>query len=367
MAPKRTSAPTIVDVAREAGVSRATASRALSRYGRIAPATVESVERAAQRIGYRPNNIAQSMRAGKTQTIGLVMLADMTNAFFARATKAIVTSAKAAGYQVLVANTDEDPAVEQQAVETLLQMQVDGLIVVPSTSDEHGHLSPDHLRGTPVVLVDRRLDELSLSSITTDDVGGAAAAVRHAVERGHRRLGFVVAVGNLDGVSSRAVDGGVSTVRDRRAGFARGAKECAVPARDQVWRFCGGSAEDIEAAVESVLDQPEAPTIIFASNNDVALGVLRVAKARGITIGSELSLVAIDDSPWAEAMVPGLTVVARPVDELGAEAVRQLTAQISNPRGKRRQVVLPTTLISRDSVAALNGASPTRRRTRKDA
>lgn len=364
MAPNRTTAPTIIDVAREAGVSRATASRALSRYGRIAPATVESVESAARRIGYRPNTIAQSMRAGKTQTIGLVMLADMTNAFFARATKAIVTSAKEAGYQVLVANTDEDPAVEEQAVETLLQMRVDGLIVVPSTSDEHGHLTPEHIGDTPVVLVDRRLDDLSLSSVTTDDRLGAAQAVHHAVERGHHRLGFVIAVGNLQGVSTKAVDGGVSTVRDRREGFVRGARECRIPARDQVWRFCGGTADDIEAAVASVLDQPNAPSIIFASNNDVALGVLRVAKARGIEIGTALSLVTIDDSPWAAAMVPGLTVVARPVDELGARAVQQLLDQIAHPRSTRDHIVLPTALISRDSVATL---TPPRRRLGKDA
>lgn len=357
--PNRTRQPTLVDVAAAAGVSRATASRALSDYGRIAPATVERVREAARRLGYRPNTVAQSMRAGRTQTIGLVMIADMTNAFFSRATKAIVTEAKAQGLQVLIANTDEDPAVERQAVETLLQQQVDGLIVVPSTAAEHAHLKRAHLRETPIVLVDRRLDEVQITSITTDDASGARASVIQAHELGHRHMGFIIAVGNLHGHTTEPVDGGVSTVRERTEGFAAGARACRVPKKNQVWLFTGGAPEDIDGAVDAMLDRDDRPSIIFSSNNDVALGVLRGATHRGLVIGRDLSLVTVDDSPWAATMTPGLTVVARPVEELGAIAVDRLVAEMDAPNLAGEAIVLPTTLISRESVADLREFRPT--------
>ena len=318
--PHRTRQPTLVDVAAAAGVSRATASRALSDYGRIAPATVERVREAARTLGYRPNTVAQSMRAGRTQTIGLVMIADMTNAFFSRATKAIVTEAKAQGLQVLIANTDEDPAVERQAVETLLQQQVDGLIVVPSTATEHAHLKRAHLGETPIVLVDRRLDGVKITSITTDDASGAKAAVAQAHELGHRRMGFLIAVGNLHGHTTEPVDGGVSTVRERTEGFAAGARACRIPKKDQLWLFTGGAPEDV--------------------------------------IGQDLSLVTVDDSPWAATMTPGLTVVARPVEELGAIAVERLVAEMDQPDLSGETIVLPTTLITRASVADLREFRP---------
>lgn len=354
----RASAPTLVDVAAAAGVSRATASRALSDYGRIAPETVDRVREAARRLGYRPNTIAQSMRAGKTGTIGLVMIADMTNAFFSRATKAIVTEAKAKGLQVLIANTDEDPAVERQAIETLLQKQVDGLIVVPSTSDDHAHLKNRHLKGTPVVLVDRDLEGTPITSVTTDDASSACAAVHHAVERGHERIGFLITVGNITGHTSVRSDGGVSTIRVRTEGFAQGARECRIAKGNQTWVFCGGSEAEIEEAVEAMLDRPKPPTVIMASNNDVALGVLRVATRRGLQIGSDLSLVTVDDSPWAATMTPGLTVIARPVEEVGSIAVDRLVAEMEDPKLAGEAIVLPTTLIVRDSVADLTGSRP---------
>jgi Bacterial regulatory proteins, lacI family/Periplasmic binding protein domain len=173
MAIQKSSAPTIIDVAELAGVSRATASRAMGNYGRIAAATVEQVRKAAAELGYRPNEVARAMRQGRTKTIGLVIIADFTNAFFDRATKAIVDAAKARGYQVLITNTDEDIAAERQAIETLVDKQVDGLIVVPSTAAVHDHLATIQKSGKPLVLLDRRVDGIIATSITTDDLTGA--------------------------------------------------------------------------------------------------------------------------------------------------------------------------------------------------
>jgi LacI family transcriptional regulator len=349
----RPPAPTIVDVAERAGVSLATASRALSNYGRVSPTTVDKVRLAADELGYRPNELARAMRKGATRTIGLVIIADFTNAFFDRATKAIVDAARVHGYQVLITNTDEDLDVEQQAVRTLLDKRVDGLIVVPSLSANHDHLSPAQLSGRPMVLIDRKVDGLEATSITTDDASGTRAAVLDATAKGHRVLGFLVSAVGVQGFTSVEPTEIISTVRERTTGFRRGAADANIPAQDQTWLYCADEPSSSESAVVTMLDRPNPPSIIFTSNNDMALAVLKVAGTRGLRIGSDLSLVTVDDSVWAAAMVPGISVVARPVEELGEIAVSRLVDQIEGRGRGPDALVLPTELLSRGSVASL--------------
>jgi LacI family transcriptional regulator len=345
--------PTIIDVAAKAGVSRATASRALGRYGRTSDATIAKVEAAANSLGYRPNELARAMRVGVTKTIGLVIIADFTNAFFDRVTKAIVDEAKLHGYQVLITNTDEDTEIERQAVETLLEKQMDGLIVVPSLSPDYKHLSPAQLGGRPIVLIDRRVDHPPLTSITTDDFAGTREAVRHAISLGHKRLGFLISASSVEGVTDHRPAELISTVHDRTEGFLQGAADGGIRRTSQHWIFCEDKPKSSEAAVASLLDRPNPPTVIFTSNNDMALAVLKVAGNRRLTIGSDLSLVTVDDSQWAAAIVPGITVVARPVEEIGRLAVVKLLAEISDPGQTIEVTVLQTELIARDSVANL--------------
>ncbi|MDH6235344.1 LacI family DNA-binding transcriptional regulator [Cryobacterium sp. CG_9.6] len=345
--------PTIVDVAAEAGVSRATASRALGRYGRTSAATVARVEQAAEVLGYRPNELARAMRVGVTKTIGLVIIADFTNAFFDRATKAIVDEAKKNGYQLLITNADEDSTIERQAIETLLEKQVDGLIVVPSLSANYKHLTPAKLGGKPIVLIDRRLDYPPLTAITTDDFSGTRAAVRHAISLGHKRLGFLITASSVKGMTEQRPSELISTVQDRTEGFLQGATDAGIRPANQHWIFCEDKPVLSEAAVASLLDRPNPPTIIFTSNNDMALAVLKVAGHRRLTIGRDLSVITVDDSQWAAAIVPGITVVARPVEEIGRLAVTKLLAEIDEPGQPTELVVLPTELITRDSVANL--------------
>ena len=353
MAIQKSSAPTIVDVAELAGVSRATASRAMGGYGRIAQSTVELVRAAAEQLGYRPNEVARAMRRGRTKTIGLVIIADFTNAFFDRVTKSIVDAAKNRGYQVLITNTDEDIAAERQAIETLIDKQVDGLIVVPSTAAVHDHLASIQKNGKPLVLIDRRVDGVNATSITTDDFTGAEAAVRHAFAMGHRRMGFLVAAAGNYGHSSERPAILISSVEDRVNGFLSAAFDLGVKPKQQSWIFCEDNAKDPEAAVAKLLDQVKAPTVIIASNNDMALALLKTAGNRRLAIGRDISLITFDDSQWAAAMAPGLTVVARPVEDVGTIAVEKLLAEIDSPGQKAEKIVLPTELITRGSVANL--------------
>jgi LacI family transcriptional regulator len=354
---QRMPVPTIADVATRAGVSLATASRALSNYGRVSAATIAKVRAAADDLGYRPNELARAMRVGSTRTIGLVIVADFTNAFFDRATKAIVDAARALGYQVLISNTDEDVEVERLAVQTLIDKQVDGLIVVPSLAFEHTHLRPSQLGGRPVVLIDRRIDDIDITSITTDDASGARAAVNDALAKGHRNLGFLISTVGVAGFTSEEPLDMISTVRDRTDGYRAGALDGG-DAVSQTWIYCEDEPLASEAAVQSLIDSSSKPSIVFTSNNDMALAVLKVAGARGLRIGVDLSLVTVDDSQWAAAVVPGISVIARPVEQLGQLAVSHLVGEIETPGHSPETVVLPTEYISRGSVARSGLATP---------
>ena len=342
--------PTLNDVAELAGVSRATASRALAGYGRISSQTVELVQETAQKLGYRPNEVARAMRAGKTKTIGLVVISDFTNAFFDRATKAIIDAAKRQGYQTLVSHTDERIENERQAVKTLVEKRVDGLILVPSSDSDHEHLDKSHLGDTPIVLFDRRLENLKIPAVTTGDYDGALSAVNHALDRGHRSFAFIVAVPGIQGSTVQRPHIPISTVVDRTNGFEDGIKGKRTKSK---MVFCEDSQAGAEAAVETLLTAQDRPTVFITSNNDMLLALLRVAGKLGISIGKDISVISFDDSPWAAAMAPAITVVSRPVDELGEAAVEILLRQMSGAKSQS-SITLPTSLIERDSVKVIN-------------
>jgi LacI family transcriptional regulator len=343
---------TIGDVAEAAGVSRATVSRALAGYGRISKETVEHVRAVAESIGYRPNALAVAMRAGKTKTIGLVIISDFTNAFFDRATKSIIDRAQELGFRVLIQHSDEDVSVERVAIDTMLQHQVDGIILVPASTTKHSHLTSKKLNGKPVVIIDRKLDVRRYTTVTTGDEVAAKEAVLYAAEKGHKKLGFLIAVPGITGLSTVQPEIPITSVQERVDGFAQGVKRSKATS---VWVYCEDKEDVSASAVEKLLDSPNAPTVIFTSNNDMLLAVLKVAGERGITIGKALSVVSFDDSPWAAAMVPGITVIARPVEELGHIAVTELVEAIEG-NTKPKEIVLPASLIKRGSVANLSKA-----------
>jgi len=345
----KSKAPTLNDVAELAGVSRATASRALAGYGRISEKTVEVVQKAAKNLGYRPNEVARAMRAGKTRTIGLVVISDFTNAFFDRATKSIIDAAKQHGYQTVVSHTDENVANEREAVQTLMEKRVDGLIVVPASDSEYDHLRAAKLGSTPLVLIDRKLEAVDFPSVTTGDYQGAMGAVEFTHQRGHRNMAFIVAVPGLVEATFERPHIPISTVVDRTDGFSAAIKQLRIKSK---MLFCSDSQAGAEEAVSQLLQQVDRPTVLFTSNNDMLLAVLKVAGRLKISIGKELSVVSFDDSPWAAAMSPAITVISRPVDELGKLAVEMLLSQIDGGR-KAQSKVLSTELISRDSVATI--------------
>ena len=340
--------PTINDVAAAAGVSRATASRALSDYGRISAQTRNEVKKAAERIGYTPNQVARSMRAGSTKTIGLVIIADFTNVFFDRATKGIVDTARDHGYEVLITNTDENLEVEREAIQTLLEKQVDGLIVVPSTAAVHDHLDQKARKNKPLITIDRMVPGINATSITTSDFESCEQAVIEAKKKNHTRMAFLIATSTVKEPQTEKPLLQNSTIEDRVNGFMNAVIDNKI--KNPNWIFSPDEPEKAEQAVTELLQSKNPPSIIFTSNNDMALAVLRTANKLQKNIPEDISLVTVDDSQWLEAIAPGITVVERPVDQLAKLAVEKLLEHINDPNKKPEKIALPTKLLSRGSI-----------------
>lgn len=342
----------LLDVAREARVSRATAARALGGYGPVGAETERRVMAAAKRLGYRTNELARAMRAGKTLTIGLVV-ADIRNSFFDRVTHAIIGTAAQLGYQVLVTNTDEELSAEVEAVRVLTEKRVDGLIVVPSSPTQYGHLLINGSFVTPLVLLDRRIAALHVGSVTTDDHGGALEAVRLFTSRGHERIGLLVSSTTVEGQSQTDPANAISTISDRVGGFIAGLAEAGIAVNANWVRYSRADhALATRTARQMLAGQPH-PTALLTTNSDMALAVIDACRALGHRLGDDVSLISFDDSPWAPVFSPAVTVIARPVDELGRAAVLQLVSQIESGSVRAESIVLPTVLISRESVADL--------------
>ncbi|MFF5257840.1 LacI family DNA-binding transcriptional regulator [Actinomadura viridis] len=343
---------TIVDVARAAQVSTATASRALGGYGRISAATRERILAVADELGYRPNDLARAVRVGRSSTIGLVVT-DLANPFFAQATRAVVDTASALGYEVLIANTGEDAAAERRAVRVFAEKRVRGLVVVPSAGADHGHLfRPDGRPHLPLVLLDRRLPGRSAATVISDDLGAAREAVGLLAGRGHTAIGMIDGNSTVPGVSRDAPAGLVSAAADRVEGFLAGLRDAGLEARRD-WMLYATAAEPgaAEEAALALLGSRDRPTAVVANNSDVALAVVMACNRLGLAIGRDVALIGFDDASWTRAFTPAISVVARPVAGLGEAAVRELAAQMAGRPAASEPIVLPNRLVDRPSAA----------------
>jgi LacI family transcriptional regulator len=340
----------LIDVAHRAKVSRATAARALGGYGPVGDRTREQVLAAARELNYSTNVVARAMRAGKTHTIGVVV-ADISNSFFSYASRAIIDTAGKAGYQTLVLNTDDDLAKEIEAVRVLIEKRVDGLVVVPSSPTRYDHLILEDEFTKPLVLLDRRVDRLAVATAYTDDRGGAKAAVELFLERGHVHIGLLVATVAAQGTKVSEPKGMVSTARDRVAGALAALRRKGAP-KPAILYSCSDHEAARVASLQLLAQEPR-PTAILATNEEMALGLLAACGELDLEIGHDLSLISFDDSPWAKVVAPAVSVVQRPVYELGRAAVSALIQEILG-QGRQGKIELPTQLIDRGSVATIS-------------
>ena len=334
------------DVARRAGVSVATVSYVLN----AGPKPVSADKRrrvleAVTQLGYRPNAIARSLRARRTNILGLIV-PDSANPYFARLSRSIEDAAAERGYQVVVSNAAEDPEREAAQIEALLRLQVDGLLWVPADLSASQAGAPE---GVPTVLVDRALPpseaEPAGDVIESDNTLGGRLAAEHLLELGHRRIAF------LSGPAEHLHT--VERLRGAREALARAGVEPEVRHGDFGYRS-GYEAGRLWCAMTA----EARPTALICANDAMALGVLCAAAEAGVRVPADLSVTGYDDIPQARYAVPPLTTVAQPLDEMAREAIDRLLVRVG-PKGERPEPVrrvYPVRLIVRASTGRLPDA-----------
>lgn len=330
----RTGRPTMREVAELAGVGLKTVSRVVNGEGRVSPQTRARVDAAIAQTGYRPNEVARSMRGMRTGQgrvdIGL-LVGDLSNPFFASLAWAVITVARERGYAAVLASADEDAEDERDSIEGLLARQVAGLIVVPS-SDDYRYLQAEVDRGTPVVFLDRPGGSVSADEVVIDNVAGARAAVRHLAGHGHRRIAAVVPPSRW-------------TTAQRLEGYrAEMTRLFGVVDEDLVVQTRVGHVEDAADAAERLLRLPDPPTAFFTATGFMTQGLLR-----RLGHDHDRAVVGFDDVPMAELLEVPVSVVAADPSALGRIAARALFARIDGESGPARRHVLEPVLIPRGS------------------
>ena len=337
------------DVAREAGVSRAPAARALGGYGSVSEEARSRVESAAERLGYSVNSVARSMVTGQTMTLG-VLIADVSNPFFARVIRGFTDGARQAGYDVVIVNTDETVETEVHGLELLTEERVDGILVAPASAGAGEHLTTAVARGQALIQVDRFIPGLDTDVVVVDNYESSLRAVRWVIASGHSRIAAPILR-----TSGRSGHGNlISTMQERHQGYRDAMAEAGLPVPEIYVPSAHGRAE-VRAVVTEMLARPERPTALFGLDDSFTLGIIDAVYASDLLIPDQVSVFGFDDTDWTTVVRPPLSVIAQPAYDLGACAAQTLLRRIQAPDAPRQTQVLPTTWIERDSVRSLLG------------
>ncbi|WP_420368453.1 LacI family DNA-binding transcriptional regulator [Curtobacterium sp. L1-20] len=327
------------EVAALAGVSLGTVSNVLNRPDKVAPPTVDRVQRAIAELGFVRNDQARQLRAGRSTTLGLVVL-DAGNPFFSDVARGVEDAAAARGLAVLVGNSDESTDREQTYIGLFEERRVAGLLITPA-GDDLGRLERLRSQGTPVVLVDRQADTSGFPSVSVDDTLGGRIAVEHLAAIGRRRVAFV---------------GGPFTIRqvaDRHRGAVQAATAAGIGI--EVVETTSLSVLEGRRAGEALQARPAAdrPDAVFAANDLLAVGLEQAFIMRGsVQVPGEVAIVGYDDIAFAEAAVVPLTSVRQPAQEMGRRALELLVEQADDPSAPGEQVEFAPELVVRASTVA---------------
>jgi LacI family transcriptional regulator len=330
---------TVVDVARSAGVSKSTAARALSDSGYVSPETRKSVEAAAKRLGYIRNLAARSLRTRRTMILGL-LIPDIEDPFFAALAKRIERVSKAAGYRVVLCDSNDDPGLEAEHAEALLEYQIDGLVATPTPGG--AVLGKLQRAGIPLVQVDRRVDELHTDAVVLNNVLGGELAMRRLLKAGHTRIGLMTGPAE------------VVTAQERRRGYESALLLAGVEPDESLVRVGSFQRGVLEDEALHLLTGPSRPTAIFAASNLLCEATWFASGAAGLRIPEDLSVVGFDDMPWMSMVSPGVSTVRQPLDAMASAAVELLLDRLRTGEmtAAPRTVVFQPEYIERGTVSA---------------
>ncbi|WP_091227322.1 LacI family DNA-binding transcriptional regulator [Microbacterium sp. 3J1] len=350
------SKPTLSEVSERAGVGRSSAARVLGGYGSVSAYTRDRVLAAAAELGYETNELARSMSTGVTKTIG-VIVADLANPYFAGVLRGVSDTTRAAGYGTIVISTDEDQKREDEAVRLLTAKRVDGIIVAPAggRQADASALRSAIERGTPLVQIDRTVDGLDADAVVLDNRDAAREATDYLLAAGHRRIALAwgpavpteqASVADL-ALAARTTE--ITSVGERYLGYADAFADAGVAVDPLLVMTGEQTAEGVRDFLAGVLGTDGA-TAVIATEQDAVIASLGEARARGLRIPQDLSIVSFDDSPWAEVHEPAITTVRQPLRALGENAANLLLARIAGEAPGPTVTHLSSEFVDRASV-----------------
>jgi LacI family transcriptional regulator len=323
------------DVAALAGVGLKTVSRVVNGESGVSAETRARVEAAIDRLDYRQDMNASFLRrrGRKTATIGLV-LEDVSNPFSSALHRAIEDRARERGVMLFTGSCDEDAERERELIGTFRARRVDGVVVVPASSD-HRYLIPEQRAGMPLVFVDRPPRFLNADSVTSDNVGGSARAVSHLGAFGHRRIGFL----------GDALE--IKTAEDRLHGYRLGHAALAVEDDPAIVRTGLRSVDAAGRAATDLLRAENPPTALFTAQNLITIGALHALRALGLE--RTIALVGFDDVELADLLEPAVTVIAQDPAAMGRAAADLLFRRLDGYDSPPAHVTIDVELIARGS------------------
>jgi DNA-binding LacI/PurR family transcriptional regulator len=339
-------AVSIKDIARLAGVSHSTVSRALRNSPLIPAQTAQRIQEIAKDAGYAASAVARSLVTRKTEAIGVVVTS-IADPFNGEVVAGIEEMANEHGYSVILATSQADPEREITVVRSFQERRVDGILVASSRVGALYMPLLSELK-IPIVLLNNQHPSEFVHSVTIDNAGGAFQATRHLIELGHERIGYV---GDQFGLQSDA---------ERYAGYVNALSEAGLHAPREFVARGDGKPEGAMDAIKLLLARRDRPTALFCYNDMSALGVLQEAERRRLSVPSDLSVVGFDDIFFAGLLHPPLTTVRQPKKQIGRRAMELLLAVLRN-ESTEKTVVIKGELVIRGSTSRFDSGKTQQR------
>lgn len=327
----------IKDVALHAGVSVTTVSHVVNGTRFVSEVVRQRVEAAVRELGYVPSAVARSLKHNTTHTFGMV-IPNNSNPYFAEIIRGVEDRCFAAGYNVILCNSNDDPERQAAYLRVLAEKRIDGLIFVVTGSDAVVRATLGGIN-TPLVLLDREVSGVSGDLVEVNHVLGSQMATRHLLELGHPRVACI------------SGPPGLSPSSQRRAGWKDALEHAGVERKESDLARGDFTARGGYLAMQALLRRRPRPTAVFACNDLMAFGALTAAREAGIAVPQQLSIVGFDDIDLAAFSAPPLTTVAQPKQQIGTVAADLLLDRVSNARTDNRQMILDPELRVRASTA----------------
>lgn len=337
---KKSSLPTLSEVARKAGVGNTTVSRVINGGERVSPETLARVQRVIEALGYRPNQAARVLKGDRTRTIGMI-IPSLADPFFSSCAEAAQAVVRANDSLLIVTASQNDPHTEVENLKVLVSHRVDGLLIAPANSRSQALCELVNRISVPVVTLDRPLLSSSVGSVVTDNFRGARIAVEHLIEHGCRRIACLTGESTL------------FTIQERMRGYHAAVAAAGLSA---AMNTSVKDYKSAEYAIESLLASPNPPDAFFTLKNSTTIYAFEVLQKLNVGVPKPIALVGFDDFELATTLRPSVTVIQQPVEDIGRAAAELLFEKFENGSRKgtmrtarKRTVLLETSLVRRSS------------------